>query len=102
MDNKILENVIYVLFGILIQLLLYFKLIELPELFMIIIGFIGFAAIVYGLLELAENLRERKTINPVIVEDEVHHINYCSNCGEEISFGTKYCPKCGHHITNSD
>jgi hypothetical protein len=100
MDDKVLENIIYILFGILIQLILFFKFIELPELFTIILGFIGFAAIVYGLLELAGILMERKTVEPV--ESKVHHINFCFHCGKEIGFGNKYCPECGQLINDED
>jgi hypothetical protein len=98
MENKILENIIYVLFGILIQLILFFKLIELPEFFIIIVGFVGFAAIVYGFLELFSVMMEKRTKKPVIMENKPQHINFCVNCGEEISFGNRYCPECGKHI----
>jgi len=52
MINKTVKNVLYIIISIFILLALKFKFVELPELFAILLGFIGFAVIINSLFEL--------------------------------------------------
>lgn len=38
------------------------------------------------------------TPNRVTERSVVHEVQYCSLCGEEIEYGTKFCPNCGGKI----
>ena len=46
--NKIAENTIYIIIGAILLLITEFKLLNLSEIITIIIGFVGFAALLNG------------------------------------------------------
>lgn len=46
--NKIAENSIYIVVGAILMLVAEFKLVNLSEILVIIIGFVGFAALLNG------------------------------------------------------
>ncbi len=52
MENEILENILFVIAGGLVLVALEIKLVQIPEIFLIILSFIGFAALLQGIFGL--------------------------------------------------
>jgi len=50
--NKIIENILFIIIGTGIIIPILFKIIEIPELFMILLVFIGLAAVLNGTFNL--------------------------------------------------
>ncbi|WP_321423270.1 hypothetical protein [uncultured Methanobacterium sp.] len=52
MENKILENVLFTVAGGLVLAAVELKLVQIPEIFLIILSFIGFASLLQGIFGL--------------------------------------------------
>ena len=50
--NKIIENILFIIVGTVILIPIIFKFIKLPELFMILLAFIGLALVLNGAFNL--------------------------------------------------
>ncbi|WP_321423265.1 hypothetical protein [uncultured Methanobacterium sp.] len=60
MDKKIIENAIFIIVGVAILLVVELQLIQFSEIIMIILGLIGFLALVNGAFGLYNALRHKK------------------------------------------
>jgi len=49
MENKILENILFTVAGGLVLAAVELKLVQIPEIFLIVLSFIGFAALLQGI-----------------------------------------------------
>jgi len=49
MENKILENILFAVAGGLVLAAVELKLVQIPEIFLIVLSFIGFAALLQGI-----------------------------------------------------
>jgi hypothetical protein len=52
MENKILENILFTLAGGLVLAAVELKLVQIPEIVLIVLSFIGFAALLHGIFGL--------------------------------------------------
>jgi hypothetical protein len=57
MREKILENVLFIVAGVVVLLAVELKFIQLNEIIMIILGFVGFAALLNGAYGLYNTLK---------------------------------------------
>jgi hypothetical protein len=60
MEQKMMSNILYIVAGIIIITTIELKLIHLNELLMLVIGFIGFAALLNGIFGLYTDLKGHK------------------------------------------
>ncbi len=61
MRNKTLSNVLFIIIGILIIFILELKFVKLPELLVILLGFIGFALIINSAFEIISIFKNDET-----------------------------------------
>jgi uncharacterized membrane protein len=63
MDKKIVENVLFIIVGVILLGVVELKLINLTDILTIIVGFIGFAALLNGAFGLYNIIRSEKHEN---------------------------------------
>ena len=59
MDKKIIENVIFIIVGVVILLVVELQLIQFSEIIVIILGLIGFLALVNGVFGLYNAIKHK-------------------------------------------
>lgn len=60
MDKKIIENVIFIIVGVVILLVVELQLIQFSEIIVIILGLIGFLALVNGAFGLYNVIKQKE------------------------------------------
>ena len=58
--NKIIESILYIIVGVIILIVVEFKIIQFAELITLILGFVGFAALLNGVFGIFSALTQKK------------------------------------------
>lgn len=68
--------------------------------FIILEIFLGFGAIILGIIYLGSmysDIKKERSLKPLIIQAQ--QLNYCQNCGQKITIpNTKFCVNCGDNL----
>lgn len=77
-----------------------------PPRYGVISGLFGgpFALVIFALLPTTELGRENQTIDRQIYEENIHQhrLKRCPDCGRDVGFATRVCPRCEHRFTSTE